>query len=106
MNLNVSSGIAGSIMAFTDPCEGCGNNPGIYCVNCSIFSVVCRMFDIQKSCYYYALFILMAIVQGIFSGLVAGQIGEGSVTAGLKHSLIMTISGFGILLFLLKAGVI
>jgi flagellar protein FlaJ len=48
----------------------------------------------------------MAVVQGIFSGLVAGQIGEGSVTAGLKHSSIMTLSGFGILLFLLKAGMI
>jgi len=106
MELNVQSGIAGSIMAFSDPCEACVNNPSIYCINCSVFSVVCQMFGIEKSCYYYALFLLMAIVQGIFSGLVAGQIGEGSVTAGLKHSSIMTISGFSILLFLLKAGVI
>jgi len=106
MELDVQSGIAGSIMTFSDPCEVCANNPDLFCVNCSIFSVVCQMFGIEKSCYYYALFLLMAIVQGIFSGLVAGQIGEGSVTAGLKHSSIMTISGFGILLFLLKAGVI
>jgi len=93
-------------MVFTDPCEICLTNPGIYCINCSVFSVVCQMFGIETSCYYYALFLLMAIVQGIFSGLVAGQIGEGSVTAGLKHSSIMTISGFSILLFLLKTGVI
>jgi flagellar protein FlaJ len=106
MNLNVQSGIAGNIMAFSDPCEGCLNNAGIFCINCSIFSIVCKMFVIEKGCYYYALFLLMAIVQGIFSGLVAGQIGEGSVTAGLKHSSIMTLSGFSILLFLLKAGVI
>ena len=103
LNLNINSSAMGGIMSFTDPCESCS---GINCINCSIFSVVCQMFAINKSCYYYALFLLMAIIQGIFSGLVAGQIGEGSVTAGLKHSSIMTLSGFGILLFLLKAGVI
>ena len=105
MNLNVNSGMT-SIMTFGDPCETCRTNPSINCINCSIFSVVCQMFAINKSCYYYALFLLMAVIQGIFSGLVAGQIGEGSVTAGLKHSSIMTLSGFGILLFLLKAGMI
>jgi flagellar protein FlaJ len=56
------------------------------------------------TCYYRALFLLMAIVQGIFSGLVAGQIGEGSVTAGIKHSLIMTFSGFAIFMLLLQIG--
>ncbi|OGI12209.1 hypothetical protein A3K64_02660 [Candidatus Micrarchaeota archaeon RBG_16_36_9] len=106
MNLNVNTGGMTSIMSFSDPCETCSSNPDINCINCSIFSVVCQMFAIDKSCYYYALFILMAVIQGIFSGLVAGQIGEGSVTAGLKHSSIMTLSGFGILLFLLKAGMI
>jgi archaeal flagellar protein FlaJ len=106
MSLNVNTGVAGNIMAFTDPCQGCGSNSGIQCINCSIFSVLCKMFAIEKGCYYYALFLLMAVMQGIFSGLVAGQIGEGSVTAGLKHSSIMTISGFGVLIFLLKAGLI
>lgn len=108
MNLNINSQASSitNIMSFSDPCGTCSENPSINCINCSIFSVVCQMFAINKSCYYYALFIIMAIIQGIFSGLVAGQIGEGSVTAGLKHSSIMTLSGFGILLFLLKAGVI
>ncbi|NIO44311.1 MAG: hypothetical protein GTN36_02045 [Candidatus Aenigmarchaeota archaeon] len=106
MELDIQSGIAGDIMTFSDPCQPCLENPELFCINCSIFSVVCQMFLIEESCYYYALFLLMAIIQGIFSGLVAGQIGEGSVTAGLKHSSIMTISGFSILLFLLKAGVI
>lgn len=105
MNISTGSGMTG-ILSFGDPCGACSNNPSINCINCSIFAVVCQMFSINKSCYYYALFIIMAIIQGIFSGLVAGQIGEGSVTAGLKHSSIMTLSGFGILLFLLKAGVI
>jgi flagellar protein FlaJ len=105
MNLNLNSGVT-NIMSFTDPCQACSSNPNINCINCYVFSVFCQMFSINKSCYYYALFLLMAVVQGIFSGLVAGQIGEGSVTAGLKHSSIMTLSGFGILLFLLKAGMI
>jgi len=105
MNLNVNSGVT-NIMSFSDPCQTCSTNPSINCINCYVFSVFCQMFSINKSCYYYALFLLMAVVQGIFSGLVAGQIGEGSVTAGLKHSSIMTLSGFGLLLFLLKAGMI
>ncbi|MBR9682467.1 MAG: hypothetical protein GOV02_02225, partial [Candidatus Aenigmarchaeota archaeon] len=53
-----------------------------------------------------ALFISMIVVQGIFTGLVAGQIGEGSAIAGVKHSVIMTASGFAILLLLLQSGVI
>jgi len=57
-------------------------------------------------CYYNGLFLLMTVIQGIFAGLVAGQIGEGSVIAGFKHSVIMTLSGFGILLSLLLTGLI
>ena len=48
----------------------------------------------------------MVVIQGIFAGLVAGQIGENSIVAGLKHSLIMTLSGFSILLILFQSGVI
>ena len=44
----------------------------------------------------------MAVIQGVFSGLVAGQLGEGSVKAGIKHSIIMTTGGFGILLLAQK----
>ena len=96
----------GGIFAFQDPCIACVDNPSIYCINCSIFSVVCQMLGLKAggTCYYNALFVLMAVVQGIFSGLVAGQIGEGSVFAGIKHSIIMTIAGFGTLFILLKIG--
>ena len=104
MNMDVETGGTGSIISFKDPCDGC--NEGLYCINCSVFSFFCEMFAIETSCYYYALFMMMAIVQGIFSGLVAGQIGEGSVIAGIKHSMIMTFSGFFILLFLLSMGFI
>ncbi len=39
-------------------------------------------------------FLHMTLIQGFFSGLVAGKMGEGSVYAGLKHSLIMMILGY------------
>ncbi len=109
LSLNVEGGGAlGTFLSFQDPCTICATNPQIFCVSCSIFHVLCVMFELGEggSCYYNALFILMVIVQGIFSGLVAGQIGEGSVIAGVKHSIIMTLSGFGILILVLKFGLI
>jgi archaeal flagellar protein FlaJ len=39
--------------------------------------------------FYKRLFSHAAMIQGFFSGLVAGQMGEGSVIAGLKYSAIM-----------------
>ncbi|MCK5660154.1 MAG: secretion system protein, partial [Methanosarcinales archaeon] len=34
------------------------------------------------------------LIQGFFSGLVSGQLGEGNVYSGLKHSLIMVFIGY------------
>lgn len=107
LNMNTETSAAGGLgglMVFQDPCLSCVQTSNIYCINCSIISVLCKMFDLKSggSCYYNGLFILMAVVQGIFTGLVAGQIGEGSVIAGLKHSIIMTASGFGTLIIVLK----
>lgn len=39
------------------------------------------------------LFFHMTFIQGLFGGLVAGKMGEGTVFAGLKHSLIMMTCG-------------
>jgi flagellar protein FlaJ len=38
---------------------------------------------------YRRLFSHAAMIQAFFSGLVAGQMGEGNAIAGLKYSLIM-----------------
>ena len=46
----------------------------------------------------------MVVIQGIFTGLVVGQIGEGKLIAGVKHSLIMTSAGFAILMILFQSG--
>lgn len=40
---------------------------------------------------YSRLFAHAAILQGLFSGLVAGQMGEGRAVAGLKYSIIMVL---------------
>jgi flagellar protein FlaJ len=39
-------------------------------------------------------FLHMTLIQGFFGGLVAGKMSEGSVYAGLKHSLIMMVLGY------------
>lgn len=39
-------------------------------------------------------FLHMTLIQAFFGGLVAGKMGEGSVYAGLKHSLTMMILGY------------
>jgi len=39
-------------------------------------------------------FFHMTSIQAFFGGLVAGKMGEGSISAGLKHSLIMMLCGY------------
>jgi flagellar protein FlaJ len=46
-------------------------------------------------------FLHMTLIQGFFGGLVAGKMGEGSMSAGLKHSLIMMLLGYAVLKFFL-----
>jgi flagellar protein FlaJ len=43
--------------------------------------------------YYQNLFFSMILIQGLFNGMIAGQIGEGSPILGLKHSAIFVIVG-------------
>ncbi len=45
------------------------------------------------------IFLHMTLIQGFFGGLVAGKMGEGSINAGFKHSLIMMALGFAALYF-------
>jgi len=51
--------------------------------------------DLQRT------FLHLALVQGFFGGLVAGKMGEGSISAGLKHSLVMMLLGYVALKFFL-----
>jgi flagellar protein FlaJ len=36
----------------------------------------------------------MTSIQAFFGGLVAGKMGEGTINAGLKHSLVMMLCGY------------
>ncbi len=47
------------------------------------------------------IFFHMSSIQAFFGGLVAGKMGDGTVNAGLKHSLILMICGYVALRFLL-----
>jgi flagellar protein FlaJ len=40
------------------------------------------------------MFFHMSVIQAFFSGLIAGKMGEGTVSAGLKHCVILLMSGY------------
>ncbi|MBU4033136.1 MAG: type II secretion system F family protein [Candidatus Thermoplasmatota archaeon] len=108
LDMNSEAAAMGGILSFQDPCIACIGSSNIYCISCSVYALTCQMFNLGggSACYYNSLFLLMVVMQGIFAGLVAGQIGENSVIAGIKHSMIMAFSGFGILMILFQTGLI
>lgn len=87
--------------SFVNPCSGMNMFP------CDFFSGVGSMFGVPPdvvASYYIALFFSVIVIQGACIGLITGQLGEGSIIAGTKHSLIMVFASFGIFFFLAKAG--
>lgn len=42
----------------------------------------------------WRVFFHMSVIQAFFGGLVAGKMGEGTMNAGLKHSMILMASGY------------
>jgi hypothetical protein len=94
---------AGGEMLLSNPCSNSGSPV------CSLFTSTCSVFQILPdsiSCYYTSLFFWMSIVQAICCGLVAGQISENSVMAGLKHSIILAAITFGAFNILVRFGVL
>lgn len=45
----------------------------------------------------WRIFFHMSSIQAFFGGLVAGKMGEGTIGAGLKHSVILMVSGYAAL---------
>lgn len=78
---------------------------------CDLFSFVSKMFGIDSASigsYYTSLFFFMSTVEALSCGLIAGQISENSLVAGLKHSMIMltvTVGVFYISVWLRLLGV-
>jgi len=54
--------------------------------------------DIQM---YKLIFLHAVLLQGLFSGIVAGMMGEGNICSGLKHSAIMMLLGYVVFTVLL-----
>jgi flagellar protein FlaJ len=95
---------AGTQIAFTNPCRP----EGMMIFPCGLYMAIVTLFGIPfegVGAYYVALFFSSIIMQGVFIGLITGQLGENSVTAGIKHSMIMAFSSIAIFLFLAKVGI-
>jgi len=93
----------------SNPCYSCAGVSHTGCMPCNIYFGICSIFGSETtsiSCYYLALFFSISVVQAIMGGLVAGQIGEDSVTAGIKHSLFLLTITLGAFFILVKLQVL
>ena len=88
--------------AFTNPCDA------VFFFPCNVYNAVGTFLGIPSGIanYYVAVFLMVVLMEGLFTGLIAGQIGENSIIAGSKHSMIMVFSGLGVFIFLAKTGLL
>ncbi|UCD03135.1 MAG: type II secretion system F family protein [Candidatus Aenigmatarchaeota archaeon] len=89
--------------SFMNPCSGFE-----IAFPCGLFAATCTMLDVdpvEVSCYYVSLFFFVLVIQGLSSGLIAGQLGENSAVAGAKHSMIMASVAIFVFILLAKIGV-
>ncbi|MBI4175852.1 MAG: type II secretion system F family protein [Candidatus Aenigmarchaeota archaeon] len=86
---------------FINPCDG------VVIFPCDFFAFISLLFGAEGiTSYYISLFFSVVLMQGIFTGLIAGQLGEDSVTAGGKHALIMTTAAIATFISLAKIGIL
>lgn len=105
MSTNMGSSTSGPmVFNFQDPCL---EYSGLI-FPCGMFSMICQSLGVKAGigCYYIAMFFSILMIEGVFIGLIAGQLGENSPVAGVKHSLIMVSSAIVIFLFLAKIGML
>ena len=109
MQSEMSTTTAGLFEGFSSsPCANCIGSGGVECTPCSILSGMSSGFGLgnpdNAATYYRSLFLAMTLVQGFFSGMIVGQISSDSVAAGVKHSLVMVISGFALFILMVRSG--
>ena len=87
------------IWGLANPCASCY---GVACQICNSYTFISSFLFYPAivdpssiAVYYTALFFMMCIIVSVSCGLVAGQISENSIVAGIKHSLIMSTSTVG-----------
>ncbi len=104
--MNINANVEGISMGFRNPCEMCQGFTHPACISCFVFNGISKLFFLGSGIegYYRGLFFSMLLIQGIFSGLICGEISEGNISAGLRHSLILTITGLGIFMILVRLG--
>ncbi|MBI3190998.1 type II secretion system F family protein [archaeon] len=92
----------------SNPCSVCIDSTDPSCFGCTVFATVSSAFGFgdqsNPAAYYKSLFLTMIVIQGLFTGLIAGQISSDSITAGAKHSMIMLFSGFALFIVVAKLG--
>jgi len=96
------------VLGLSNPCS---STAGFDTQICAFYAVPAKYLflvaDVNSiSAYYTSLFFFMSVIVAISSGLVAGEISEGSMIAGVKHSVIMTAAVIGALLILKQIGLL
>jgi len=83
------------VMKAESPCLTC-NEPSCNII-CSYYNTIGSAFNFGESnsleTYYKSLFFTMIVIQGFFTGIIAGQISAKSWVDGAKHGLIMFFLG-------------
>ena len=89
-------------LQFSNPCAGIAGFP------CAVYTGIGTLFSAKTGVgtYYVAMFFVIVLIQALFTGLIAGQLGENSVLAGTKHSIIMLLASFGIFVFATRTGLL
>ncbi len=82
-------GFLGSVPNFCSPA-----NPTVAQPICSLCPAFGMGDPTTSLCYYKSLFLLMLVVEGVFNGLVVGEITRGNMASGIKHSIAMATVGF------------
>jgi flagellar protein FlaJ len=95
----VSEMPGGEAVGFKSPCSESSN------FICEIMAIPAQyLFSIGDpkgmAGYYVSIFFYMSTIIAIACGMVVGEVREGSAIAGLKHSVILTLAVWGILLLL------
>ncbi|MBI2674822.1 MAG: type II secretion system F family protein [Candidatus Aenigmarchaeota archaeon] len=92
----------GTSISFSDPCLDSASFP------CNLFSLIGLLLNIPKgiALYYTSLFFSVSLILAVLIGLIAGQVGENSITAGSKHSIIMVTLCLSVFMFLAKSGLL
>ncbi len=94
------------LMQAKSPCVAC-NEPFCYGL-CGYYNTIGGMFGFGEKnslpVYYKSLFFTMILIQGFFTGLIAGQISAKSWLEGAKHGLIMFFLGLFIIIIANSVG--